>query len=361
MTNNTNGIWEGLNERSYQTVLGYIGWLILITFIIIKRATELSDFLNNKCVKSLKYVFQLILTALNYLDNCYTLIIDDVDENIPLITFRQNVKSGKDVKIEPIKRKEEKGKEQQFIENKHPWDIAQEIITEENQAALAIKWSAIPHETLFDEQFLRVFHAVEELMDLAPLRDAMTQLPNNIYEIIKQYELIPNVTTKLTDEPIYNISKTYFYSVIESLPKLIRSIQQGQRTSLVSMARVINEQKEIIKEYQGLTELPNQIKKEQSQLQKQIGQVKEQTATQLERIDKRAITTYTIISDIKSQIKKIENTLENTGILVEQSEQPGWEFPEDIVELHAPDENEFFHTDDEVPPLESEETNVQTH
>ena len=243
MTNNTNGIWEGLNERSYQTVLGYIRWLILITFIIIKRATELSGFLNNKCVKSLKYVFQLILTALNYLDNCYTLIIDDVDENIPLITFRQNVKLGKDAKIEPIKRKEEKGKEQKFIDNKHPWDIAQEIITEQNQAALAIKWSAIPCETLFDEQFLKVLHAVEELTDIAPLRDAMTQLPKIIYEIIKQYEHIPKVTTKSTDELIYNISK------------LIRSIQQRQRTSLVSMARVINEQKEIIKEYQGLTEL----------------------------------------------------------------------------------------------------------
>ena len=40
------------------------------------------------------------------------------------------------------------------------------------------------------------------------------------------------------------------------------------------MARVINEQKEIIEEYQGLTELPNQIKKGQSQLQKQIDQMK---------------------------------------------------------------------------------------
>ena len=35
--------------------------------------------------------------------------------------------------------------------------------------------------------------------------------------------------------------------------------------------------------------------------------------------------------------------------------------PEDIIELHAPDENELFYTDDEVPLLESEETNVQTH
>ena len=132
MTNSTNEIWEDLNEGSYQTALGHIRWLILITFIIIKKVTELSDFLTNKCVMSVKYVFQLILTALNYLDNCSSLIIDDVDENIPLITFKENVKWGKDAKIEPIKRKEEKGKKQQFIENKHPWDIAQEIITEQN-------------------------------------------------------------------------------------------------------------------------------------------------------------------------------------------------------------------------------------
>ena len=32
-----------------------------------------------------------------------------------------------------------------------------------------------------------------------------------------------------------------------------------------------------------------------------------------------------------------------------------------IPRRHTPDENEFFHADDEVPPLESEETNVQTH
>ena len=48
------------------------------------------------------------------------------------------------------------------------------------------------------------------------------------------------------------------------------------------MARVINEQKEIIKEYQGLTELPDQIKQKQGQLQKQIDYIQEQTAAQLE-------------------------------------------------------------------------------
>ena len=167
---------------------------------------------------------------------------------------------------------------------------------------MAIKWSAILHETLFDKQFFRVLHAIEELTDLAPLKDPMTQLPRTIYEIVKQYEHIPHVTAKSTDELIYNISKTYFYSVIESLSKLIRSIQQGQRTSLVSMARVINEQKEIIKEYQGLTELLDQIKQKQGQLQKQIDYIREQTATQLERVDKRSIAMYTIVSDIKSHL-----------------------------------------------------------
>ena len=168
MTNDSTKIWENLKEGGYQIILEYIGWLIFITFILVKKATELSNFLTNKCLKSLKYVFQKILTALNYLDNCCSLIVDDIDEVIPLIIFKGNANSRKNAKIELTQRKEEKGKEQKLIENKHPWDIAQEIITEQNQAALAIKWSAIPHETLFDKQFLRVLHAIEELTDLAP-------------------------------------------------------------------------------------------------------------------------------------------------------------------------------------------------
>ena len=87
------------------------------------------------------------------------------------------------------------------------------------------------------------------------------------------------------------------------------------------MARVINEQKEIIKEYQGLTELPDQIKQKQGQLQKQIDYIREQTAAQLERVDKRAVATYTIISYIKSHLKNIEDNLKNTDIFIEPSEQ----------------------------------------
>ena len=142
----------------------------------------------------------------------------------------------------------------------------------------------------------------------------MIQLPKSIYEIIEQYEHIPVVSAKSTDDLIYNISRTYFYSVIESLCKLIKSIQQGQRTSLVSMARVINEQRQVIEKYQNLTVLPNQVREMQSQLQEQIEQIRGRTAKQL---DRRAITTYTTISEIRSQIHKIENTLESDGILME--------------------------------------------
>ena len=99
MTNCTDGTWEDLNEGRYQKVLGYIRWLILITFIIIRWADKLSDFLNNKCLEFLKRIFQIILDIIHCLNNCCALITDDVDENFPSTTFRENPKPNKDTKI----------------------------------------------------------------------------------------------------------------------------------------------------------------------------------------------------------------------------------------------------------------------
>ena len=84
------------------------------------------------------------------------------------------------------------------------------------------------------------------------------------------------------------------------------------------------------------------------QLQKQIEQIKGRTAKQLDKIDRRAIATYTTISEVRSQIHKIENTLENNNISLEQPERPGWIFPGDIVELYAPEDDDLFHTDEET-------------
>ena len=97
----------------------------------------------------------------------------------------------------------EETKKENSGENRHPWDIAQEIITEQNRASLVVKWSAIPLEVLFDEQFLSVLHAIEELMNVSPLQNAVTQLPKDIYKIFKQYEHIPKVSAKSIDDLIY--------------------------------------------------------------------------------------------------------------------------------------------------------------
>ena len=125
------------------------------------------------------------------------------------------------------------------------------------------------------------------------------------------------------------------------------------------MARVINEQKEVIEKYQELIKLPKQIKEMQDQLQEQIEQIKGRTSKHLDRIDRRAITTYTTISEMRSQIHKIENTLENNNISLEQPERPGWTFLGDIVELHAAEDDDLFYTDEETSSLDSEVVDVQ--
>ena len=57
-------------------------------------------------------------------------------------------------------------------EDKHPWDIAQEIILEQKQAALAVKWAVLPLEVLMDEEFLTILHAIEGITDATPLKEA---------------------------------------------------------------------------------------------------------------------------------------------------------------------------------------------
>ena len=110
--------------------------------------------------------------------------------------------------------------------DKHPWDITQEIILEWERAALAVKWAIISLEILMEEQFLNVLHSIEEITDANPLREAAKQLPKQIYNIIQSQEQLTRIPAELTDQLIFDVAKTYYYSVIESLCKLIKSIQQ---------------------------------------------------------------------------------------------------------------------------------------
>ena len=113
--------------------------------------------------------------------------------------------------------------------DKHPWDITQEIILERKRAALAAKWAIIPLEVLMDEQFLNVLHSIEEITDATPLREAAKQLPKQIYNIIQSQEQLTRIPAKLTDQLVFDVAKTYYYSVIESLCKLIKIFSRGRK------------------------------------------------------------------------------------------------------------------------------------
>ena len=68
------------------------------------------------------------------------------------------------------------------------------------------------------------------------------------------------IPDELMDQLIFDLAKTYYYSVIECLCKLIKSIQQGQRTALVSLAKIVQDQNNEIEGYQALLKLPEEIK-----------------------------------------------------------------------------------------------------
>ena len=111
---------------------------------------------------------------------------------------------------------------------------------------MAVKWAIIPIEVLMDEQFLNVLHSIEEI---TPLRDAARQLPKQLYGIIQAHEQMTRIPAEVTDQLVFDVAKTYYYSVIRSLCKLIKSIQQGQQTTLISLAKIIQDQREEIEEF----------------------------------------------------------------------------------------------------------------
>ena len=216
-------------------------------------------------------------------------------------------------------------------EGKHLW----EIIAEQRQAALAVKWGILPLETLMDEQFLSVLHAVEEITDVTPLREAAIQLPKKIYEIVRQYEQLKKVPAELTDQLIFDITKTYFYSVIKSLCRLIKTIQQGQRTSLISLANIVQEQRDEIEKYQALLKLPEKVRQLQLGMEVKMEKLKRHVNVHLERMDKKTSITSVTISGIRSQVHKIESAIEESYEKIPEPNRPTWIFPGDIVELHA--------------------------
>ena len=221
--------------------------------------------------------------------------------------------------------------------DKHPWDIAHEIMKEQERAALAVNWAIIPIEVLMDEQFLNVLHSIKEITDATPLRDTAKQLPRQLCGIIQAHEQMTRIPAELTDQLVFDVAKTYYYSIIQSLCKLIKSIQQGQRTTLILLAKMVQDQKDEIETYQALLKLPEEMK----QLQQRMEKLKKHVNIQLERTDKRTSVTSVTISELRSQVHGLAAILEANFDDI-PPDQPSWVFPGDIVEINAPEDDILF-------------------
>ena len=314
--------------------------LIILIYGLKIQLQKLSHQRNINLIKEFKSkVVHMLVTLLNW-----CAYMQDYDDDV----IEKHVVNAKVIPYEnkTIIKPERKG------EGKHPWDIAQEIMAEQRQAALAVKWAILPLETLMDEQFLLILHAIEEITDVTPLREAASQLPKKIYKIVRQHEQLTEIPAELTDQLIFDVSKTYYYSVIESLCRLIKSIQQGQRTSLVSLAKIIQEQRDEIEKYQALLRLPEEVRQLQLGMETKMEKLKGHVNMHLERMDKKTSIASVTMSEIRSQIHRLENTIEGNFEHIPEPDNPSWVFPGDIVELHAPEDDIIFHDegDSETPP-----------
>ena len=135
---------------------------------------------------------------------------------------------------------------------------------------------------------------------------------------MKLHEQLTRIPTELTDQLVFDVSKTYYYSVIESLCRLIKSIQQGQRTTLVSLAKIIQEQRDEIENYQTLLKLPEEMR----QLQLRMEKLKKHVNTHLQRMDKKTSVTSVTLSEIRSQIHRLESTIEGNFDHIPELEIP---------------------------------------
>ena len=153
------------------------------------------------------------------------------------------------------------------------------------------------------------------------------------------------IPAELTDQLVFDVAKTYYYSVIQSLCKLIKSIQQGHRTALILLAKMVQDQKDEIENYQALLKLPEEMKR----LQQRVEKLKKHMNTQLERTDKRTSVTSVTISELWSQVHGLAATLEANFDDIPLPDQPSWVFPGDIVEINTPEDDVLFREEQEEP------------
>ena len=213
----------------------YSEGLIVFLILLYRLKIQLQKPNRQRNVKLIQEFQRRVVHLLNTLMNWCAYMQDFDDTHIKKHVINVKVVPYENKTIVKLEKKKE---------DKHPWDIAQEIILEQKQAALAVKWAVLPLEILMDKQFLTILHAIEGITDATPLKEAAKQLPKQIYEIIKSQEQLTRIPAELTDQLVFDVSKTYYYFVIESLCRLIKSIQQR------TLAKIVQDQRDEIEKYQ---------------------------------------------------------------------------------------------------------------
>ena len=105
----------------------------------------------------------------------------------------------------------------------------------------------------------------------------------------------------------------------------------------------MQDQRDEIERYQTLLKLPEEVR----QLQREMERLKKHVDIHLERTDKKISVTSVTISEIRSQIHRLETTIEGNFEHIPEPDQPSWMFPGDTVKIHAPEDDILFHEESE--------------
>ena len=121
---------------------------------------------------------------------------------------------------------------------------------------------------------------------------------------------------------------------------------------MVSLAKIIQEQRDEIEKYQILLKSSEEMRQLWLGMEIRMEKLKKHVNTHLERMDRKTSVASVTMSEIRSQIHRLENAVEGNFEHIPEPDSPSWVFPGDIVELHAPEDDIIFHDegDSETPP-----------
>ena len=79
--------------------------------------------------------------------------------------------------------------------------------------------------------------------------------------------------------------------------------------------------------------------------------LKKHVNIQLERVDKKTSVTSVTISEIRTQVHRLEAVIEGNFDHIPEPDRPSWVFPGEIIKLQTSEEDSSFHdTHDETLP-----------